>query len=246
MPIDYARNYEKELVNWDNIFKYLNQFPLFHNNKTQQKFLEAWKKEIIRSENQSYQNFSMKVISENEHFPLKILFGGNWLGWSALNIDKIETIIYNEYNQELPVKISISQFLDEHKHLEGKTWFEPTDKIIYYPKRVGEFSYIPILVFNPSFPYPFSAVIDGSHRVKTAVSENHSDISAYLITEAFLFSHPEIFMDEFSRSIFLFCCDLIYFHNKKHLSDYVLPSKFSKHLQEDSCLFHFLNISWLE
>lgn len=243
MPINYAVNFEKEFVDWDDLFEFLNQFPLFHNKKIQSKFLNSWKKQIISSEKTSYQNFTNFDFNK-EYFPLKILFGTQWLGWSCLLIDKIEEILFN--GQESPCKIPTSHFLDEAEHLKGKDFFEPTSKIIYHPSSFGLFSYIPILIFSPHFPFPCSRVIDGNHRVKTAISENHPDISGYLLTEGFFFNHPEIFADEFSRTIFLFCYDLSNFVHKNYFSDRFLPLRFNKKIERESTLFQLLEISWLQ
>ncbi|MDN3193407.1 hypothetical protein [Enterococcus faecalis] len=239
MVINYAeKNYETLYVNWDLYFDFFNQFILFRNNSIQTDFFNAWKKRLIKSEKKAEKQFYTLDLTI-EHFPIKLTFNSTFLGWTCVNIDLIEKIIYK--NQVSPQMVNIDSFKLASEHL-SKHYLEPTSKILYQPThKSSKFLDMPILIFHPnSFSFGPS-VIDGNNRVHFAKEKNIEKVPCYFLTEAFFLAHPEVFLDEFCRDIFLFLADVHFFISTPYKTGklkFFSTKKEFNHFQNNSTLFH--------
>lgn len=214
MVINYAKkNYDRFVMDWDSLFDYLNQLNLFASKKIQSEFLFEWKERLIQSEQRSEKQFKSLDLVNTEHFPLRIVIGETFLGWSAVNVDLIEHLIY--LDQQVPTIVSNDIFTLESEHL-ARYQLQPANKVLYQPshKNCTKID-MPILIFSP-IEFSFGPkVIDGNNRVHFAIENDIREIPAYIITEVFFLAHPEIFLDEFCRNLFFFLSDLHYFINNR-------------------------------
>ncbi|OTN83759.1 hypothetical protein A5819_003739 [Enterococcus sp. 7E2_DIV0204] len=214
MPINYVA--KKEIpytIDWNRLFDTLNQYQFFKKKSIQEKFLLSWKERIIVSEKKSYEEINKIDLTTTEHFPIRILFGSCFIAWCAIHIDNVEKCIFQ--HQLNPITIDLSWFLSEHLYLsKNQQKLFSTEQILYsVTNTYSNFSYIPILIFSPTFHYPYRRVIDGNHRVEFAIKNGGKYLQAYALTEHFFSENPNSFLDSFSRDIFLFLCDMNYFYD---------------------------------
>lgn len=237
--INYAKkNHEIEYFDWDYCFKSINIFKIFNHDSIQTEFLNKWKKRLIESEKKAETQFYTLDLTV-EHFPLRLTFNLLFVGWSCVNIDLIEKIIYK--NQLSPQMANINSFKLASEHL-SKHNLEPTSKILYHPThKSSKLLDMPILIFHPnSFSFGPS-VIDGNNRVHFAKEKNIDKIPCYLLNETFFLAHPEVFLDEFCRDLFFFLIDLHFFISnpcKRGIFNFFSPKKEFNHFQNNSLLFH--------
>ncbi|MFG5565303.1 hypothetical protein ACFJYA_13745 [Enterococcus faecalis] len=237
--INFAKkNYDIFYIDWNLYFKIFSNYKIFKHDSIQTEFLSIWKKKLIESEQKS-EGLFYKLDLTIEHFPIRLTFNSLFIGWSCVNIDLIEKIIYK--NQVSPQMANINSFTLASEHL-SKHNLEPTSKILYQPThKSSKFLDMPILIFLPnSFSFGPS-VIDGNNRVHFAKEKNIEKIPCYLLTEAFFLAHPEVFLDEFCRDIFFFLADVHFFIStpyKPGKLKFFSAKKEFNHFQNNSALFH--------
>lgn len=237
MPINYIANEEIPYnIDWDIVFESLNNYPFFYNKIIQTDFLSSWKSRIIKSEQLSYRQVKQINLKLTEHYPIKIMFKSTFIGWSAVNIDEIEKIIFQ--HQTSPVEINLDSFLNEEVLLSNGVPMK-SNYISYYTNReCSLFWNIPIITFCPTFPHLYERVIDGNNRVDYSIKNKFDSINAYRLTQNFFFKNETSFLEDFSRDILLFLADLHHFYQS-----YQKRNRWYKRILGYSDSRHFLNTS---
>lgn len=124
--INFAKkNYDIFYIDWNLYFKIFSNYKIFKHDSIQTEFLSIWKKKLIESEQKSEGLFYTLDLTI-EHFPIRLTFNSLFIGWSCVNIDLIEKIIYK--NQVSPQMANINSFTLASEHL-SKHNLEPTSKI---------------------------------------------------------------------------------------------------------------------
>ncbi|AXQ77760.1 hypothetical protein DDV21_001060 [Streptococcus chenjunshii] len=212
MPIDFS-TMSPYSIDYNNLMKQLELFPIFTNFNLQKQYLNQWKITLKKADSNSTKILKqpnklkalLNTLSTEESFQQQTIFGDNNI---AINFNITPLIEIAKKNKQYASDIPLTYFEKSRKFV---TWTPVPKTDSRTPKD------LPILLVHFYNAQAFGfLLVDGNHRLSQA-TKNHQKTIKTLILRPNIMLNDNFFRSKFDKLFFIFQNELYYlYHCKKN------------------------------